>query len=236
MAPPSPPEESTPFLLKVFYRTNAFHRPEEFTSPSLPPYVPIYTWKTCTLMQLAHLIAGASPNLLPNPAIGTRLVFRIIFADTCQSRPDSPPRYTVKDLGSVVIGLGGPGAGTEEGGSEVGSDEGSKTLNDAMFIVGDYISCAILPPLDLTGEIQPVSAARMGRGAGAGEGRGSMGALPPPRYGRGGAAGAMGDLVRGYGGRDPGRRGRGRSGGFPQGEWRRGEQLPDPPMGGRGPR
>lgn len=109
----------------------------------------------------------------------------------------------------MVIGLGGPGAETDE------SDERSKTLGEAKFVVGDYISVAILPPSEITGEIQQASAARTGRG--------NLGALPPGRYGGGADAG------RRYGGRETGRP----RGGFPRGEWRRGEQVPDT-MGGRG--
>lgn len=57
--------------------------------------------------------------------------------------PNGPPRYGVKDLGSVVVGAG-PTADEERWDR---SDE-DKTLSDARFVVGDYISCAVLPPKD----------------------------------------------------------------------------------------
>jgi len=262
--------DATPFLLKVFCRTNAFHRPEEFTSHPLPSYTPIYTFKSCTLSELSHHIAAASPSVLPHPAIGTRLVFRILFADT-QGRSNATPRFTIKDLGSVVIGEGGPGvefdevgtdtvaeeAGGSGSGSRAGGGDGAKTLNDAKFIVGDYISCAVLPPSDITGEIAPAAAAMVGGGTGPGRGPGM---LPPPvprrgaergygradygrdygqSYGRGDFArggyssqSGAGMGSRGFGGRG-GRYGDGSWGGrgVPEGEWRRGERLPYPPMG-----
>ncbi|SPQ22490.1 3bd10383-4447-418e-85be-28c76e42f17e [Thermothielavioides terrestris] len=203
-------DESPPFLVKLFYRTGAFHRPDEFNTPSLPPHLSIHTWKNCTLTELSHHMVDASPRILPDPAVGTRLAFRLIYADT-RDRMDRPPRYVVKDLGSVVLGAGGPGAGPDEGvpADEPGEGDGAKTLADARFMTGDYISCAILPPDELTGDVTPASSARMGRGAGVGEATGLMGAPPPPPparhrdYGppgaaRGRAFGRGGS--RGYGG------------------------------------
>lgn len=161
---------------------------------------------------------------------------------------DQPPRYVAKDLGSLVLGGGGPGAGPDEGvpDQEEPRDDGAKTLSDARFVTGDFISCAILPPNELTGEVAPASSARMGRGAGVGEARGLMDAPPPPppppppRHrdygpppgnvrGRGGWRGG----ARGYGGgryreRD-GQFGRG-GGWIPEGEWRRGFVDPDEPQ------
>jgi histone deacetylase complex subunit SAP18 len=179
-------------------------------------------------------MVGASPPILPDPAIGTRLAFRLIYADT-RARLGAPPRYVAKDLGSVVLGGGGPGAGPDQGLVEDEPDDGAKTLADARFITGDYISCAILPPNELTGDVVPASSARMGRGAGVGEARGSAGAPPPPPasrerdYGpRGGFRGrGFGAGQNGYGGRrrdrdEPFMRG---GGGMPQGEWRRGDML-----------
>ena len=57
----------------------------------------------------------------------------------------------------MVIGDGGPGIlpGEEEaaivqGGQMAGAlgGEPEKTLQDARFVIGDYVSCAILPPMD----------------------------------------------------------------------------------------
>ncbi|KAK7736217.1 hypothetical protein SLS53_007052 [Cytospora paraplurivora] len=245
---------TTPFLLKVFYRTGAFHRPDEFSDPyNLPPHISIHTWPSATLSELAHQLAAAKAQLLPSPAIGTRLGFRLMYYDTraissaggSASQALAPGRFVVKDLGSVVIGDGGPGISTEpdEGEEEVeggrltstgataGSEaESSKTLADARFVVGDYISCAILPPSKDDGSVQPASAARVGRGFGAGQARSVVDPGPPP----------MGNRLNGFGVRRPAVTfggGDARGNVPPVGEWRRGERLPEGPPGrGKGRR
>ncbi|KAK3898886.1 Sin3 associated polypeptide p18-domain-containing protein [Staphylotrichum tortipilum] len=252
-------DETPPFLVKVFYRTGAHHRPDEFNSPTLPPHLPIHTWPDCTLDELSSHIAAATPSVLPSPAIGTRLIFRLIYADTRAPRSDAlSPRYVPKDLGSVVLGRGGPGAGPDEGVSSAGEGDGAAgaggetTLAEAKFITGDFICCAIMPPDELSGDVVPASSARMGRGTGVGEATGLVGGPPPPPpmaprqrdygfsggfRGRGGFRGGGGGGPRGYYG---GGGGRGRyrdreepfgrdAGGMPQGEWRRGDRLPDDP-------
>ncbi|KAK4157949.1 Sin3 associated polypeptide p18-domain-containing protein [Chaetomidium leptoderma] len=247
-------DETPPFLLKLFYRTGAFHRPDEFNTPSsLPPHLSIHTWTNCTLSELSQHIVDASPAIVPDPAIATRLSFCLIYADT-RARMDMPPRYVAKNLGTVVLGRGGPGAGPEEGVPEKKNepDDGAMTLADARIITGDYICCAIMPPDELTGDVAPASSARIGRGAGVGEARGGQtGAPPPPPYpasrprdygppgfsrGRGGFA-FRGGGSRGFGGGEYRDRGEpfGRGGSeLPEGEWRRGDRLPDdPPESGR---
>ncbi|KAK4043970.1 Sin3 associated polypeptide p18-domain-containing protein [Parachaetomium inaequale] len=259
----SPPElnrdETPPFLMKLFYRTGAFHRPDEFNTPSsLPPHLPIHTWTDCTLSELSDHILDASPPILPDPATGTRLSFCLIYADTRgAARMDAPPRYVSKVLGTVVLGRGGPGAGPEEGVPDGETDDGALTLAEARFITGDFICCAILPPDELTGHVAPASSARIGRGAGVGEARGQMmggNAQPPqpPPFFSGGSRqrdyGPPGGF-RGRGSRGGGSRGGYGGGGrfqerdepfgrggvrIPDGEWRRGDRLPDdPPEGGR---
>ncbi|KAA8567552.1 hypothetical protein EYC84_008027 [Monilinia fructicola] len=224
---------TVPFHLKLFYKSGSFHRLEEFSPHGeLPLHVNISTWQSCTLRELSHLLATALPDLLPDPAIGTRLSYRLIFPDTRPSA-SGPGRYTTKDLGSVVIGDGGPGILPDEEESAIVSGgimagelmgEPEKTLQDARFVIGDYVSCAILPPMADGGVAPPPS----------GPSRGGFG-------GRG-----MGPRENGFGG---GYRGRGSSrgggfgqgigpglgaGGVPSGEWRRGERIPDGPSGGRG--
>lgn len=187
-------------------------------------------------------------------------------------------------MGSIVIGYGGPGATihgptTVEGederekipaagsGSDAADDDGgaaaNKTLEDAKFVVGDYISCAILPPLEDTGAVAPAAGARTGRGSGVGEApaRGPVISplAGPPRadgsrasFSAGGPWGGGGGRGRGFGGGRGGGRGaryggdidprerdrerdRDRDFGYPSGEWRRGERLPDVPRNrGRG--
>jgi len=142
----------------------------------------------------------------------------------------------------VVLGLD-EGVSTEALGG-VYEDDGKKTLNDARFIVGDYVSCAVLPPSDLTGEVVPATEAirsHVGRGDGFGrEGRSTIGVIPPPsRQDRwfGGDPGSSGRRTSDYrGGRDfprQGERDQRGGGSLPEGEWRRGERLPEPPRRSR---
>ncbi|KAI5917954.1 Sin3 associated polypeptide p18-domain-containing protein [Camillea tinctor] len=287
--------ETSPFTLQLFYRTGAFHRPDEFITTPLPPHLTLHTWSNCTLTELSHHLAASGSSILPNPAIGTRLAFRLIFPDTRATRgsssaasghhhhhhaaPPTIPRYMVKELGSLVIGEGGPGLdadgvdhpaddGHQNNGEQNNHDtndnndnnnynlnngsnsvtnahagDAHKTLADARFVVGDYISCAILPP-QADGSVAPASSARMGRGAGAGESRVAVGRAPTGLAGMGMGGGAGRENGYGYA---HGRHGRGRGGGgaaarasagigagVPMGEWRRGERLPDIPPSSRG--
>ncbi|KAI5863249.1 Sin3 associated polypeptide p18-domain-containing protein [Durotheca rogersii] len=240
-----------PFTVRLFYRTGAFHRPDEFTASTLPPHVTFHTWPDCNLTELTYHLASENTSALPNPAIGTRLVYRLIFPDTRGGAPAQQPgpgarpepgtgagagpvKYMVKDLGSVVIGNGGAGLDPDdpEGEKEL-ENEGEKTLGEARFVTGDFISCAILPALP-DGSVAPASSARTGRGAGVGESRIILGRAPGsagggreyengnPRFNRGRNSGRAYD---GFGTR---------SSGIPMGEWRRGERLPDVPPSGRG--
>ncbi|ROT42767.1 hypothetical protein SODALDRAFT_326924 [Sodiomyces alkalinus F11] len=252
--PPIDRHEATPFLLRLFYREGSFHRPEEFAARPLPPSLPLYAWHDCTLNELALQVAAERPSLLPTPAIGTRLAFRLVIPDTragagaASSDPHhrhAPPRFMVKDLGSIVIGGDVPGVANgfdtvdaEElvgvarrppspigEKAKTGGSAGDTTLQSAKFVIGDYISCAILPPLP-DGSIAPEPSAweapltRNARG---------LGDSGP--YARGGRR----DIGFGRARRDRGRSGLGSF--VPEGEWRRGErvpgQAPDRSWGGR---
>lgn len=281
--------ETVPFLLKLFHRTGAFHRsaflqpntlllacdtdscfsiphrPDEFSSShNLPAHTSIYAWPSATLRELTHLLAAASPSVLPTPAIGTRVAYRLLYHDT---RGDpSAPRLATQELGSVVIGDGGPGildedvdmasaaslvTAIDEGRLKdntattarvnmIGSDaEAEKTLADARFVVGDFLSVAILPPSTTDGSVQSVPAARTGWAYGAGQARRGSGGDFGNFGGAGTRSGRDGRYSRPLGGLMGGDR-RGFRGDHlvpPVGEWRRGERLPDvPPSRGRGRR
>ncbi|KAM0470367.1 hypothetical protein ACHAPX_009987 [Trichoderma viride] len=221
--------DAAPFLVRLFHKTGSFPRPEEFASSSLPPYVSIYTWSTCTLNELALELAAAKPNALPNPAIGTRLSFQLVCPDLrgASATTTTQPKFAVKELGSIVIGEGYPGAeDPEDAGPDtlMRDDFGKdKTLADWRFVVGDYISCAILPPRG-DGAVVPPVTARRGSISGGRDGRdGRSGGF------RGGFHGREGNFSRNNG--RPNRPGW-RDNRLPSGEWRRGEQLPDGPPGG----
>ena len=170
---------------------------------------------SCSLTELAHHLAAArEPAVLPNQCVGTRIVFRLVYPSTRygdegngsgSSRPKnlySDVRFITRDLGSVVLGGGGPGAPTSSldvlddyivPGELAATDkidnynddydsDGTKTLADAHYVAGDFISCAILPPL-ANGCVAPASSARSGRGSGIGEAPSSDRPPSPPRRG-----------------------------------------------------
>ncbi|PKS10167.1 hypothetical protein jhhlp_001917 [Lomentospora prolificans] len=216
-------EERTQFLVKVFYRTGSYprhlthsftFRPEDIHSRYPPPYVSIYADQDSTLSDLAALLsANASPSPLPSPAGGTRLSFQLVFPDI---RNAQQHRYMTKDLGSVVVGDFGPGdAPDDQALAKLRNDadrDGRKTLGQARFVVGDCVSCAILPPLE-DGSVAPgVPTRRESKPSAWDAGR-------PGRDIRGGGGGGFGGAPS-----------------FPTGEWRRGERLPNAPRprgGGR---
>ena len=152
----------------------------------------------------------------------------------------------------MVVGSGGPGLSLDDPESVPATSrlEGDldKSLESARFVIGDYISCAIFPPL-VDGAVVSASAAAAASGPGVGVGGGGGGnfgrsygsrqggrenGYPPSGFG-GGAGGGGGGGGGPYGGGRP--RGNGRFDGMgrsvPISEWRRGERLPDNgPSGG----
>ncbi len=141
----------------------------------------------------------------------------------------------MKDLGSVIIGDGGPGILPDEdeaavvaGGQMAGAlgGEPEKTLQDAKFVIGDYVICAILPALANGAVAPPPMRGPFGRGGGD-FGASRMAPGGPRENGFG---------YRGRGGpRGGGGFGQGIGAGVPSGEWRRGERVPEGPSGrGRG--
>ncbi|KAL4806719.1 Sin3 associated polypeptide p18-domain-containing protein [Aspergillus unguis] len=244
-------QATTPFHLKLFYRQNAYRNLSDFAPqssshsssstfggpvsgpnairarsppppPALPAHLQIYTWQSCTLRELSQLLTSALPSMLPDPPIGTRLCFRLIYPDTkgaAMMGPDARgSRYLSKDLGSVIIGpresseedeasssRNGAGAGPRTGPFRLQGNDADKTLQEARFVIGDYIDCAILPPLE-DGSVAPPLAGSRG---------------PPV----GGGMRAFRD--NGFGGGRGGRGGRGGGERIPPGDWKRGERIPD---------
>lgn len=116
-------------------------------------------------------------------------------------------RYTSKEMGSIIIASPDNSNGGEPLGGrdyDLGGEDSEKTLADCKFIIGDFIDCAIFPPLS-DGSVVPRGNAMMSRGGFVnGRGRGAS------NYGLGRAAT------------------------IPAGEWRRGERIPDSSGGYRG--
>ncbi|KAI5801118.1 Sin3 associated polypeptide p18-domain-containing protein [Geopyxis carbonaria] len=121
-------QRTTPFLLKLFYRSGGFHRLDDFRSHSQPrEHIQIYTWRDCTLHELAILLSDALPAVC-SPR--SRCGFRLIFADTRYGNV----RYTSKDLGAVV-----------PAGDASLDIVAKKTLSEVQFVVGDWIDVAVYP-------------------------------------------------------------------------------------------
>ncbi|KAH7066652.1 Sin3 associated polypeptide p18-domain-containing protein [Paraphoma chrysanthemicola] len=235
-------QTTTPFLLRLCFKQGSFHRLDEFdpSLPRLPTHLQIYTWENCSLGELSKLLLSALPAQLPQPYAGTRIVFRLVYPDIQGSnRPGAPGRFIARDIGSVIIGArtrgddidmdGGDGATVAEALKQLDGDP-ERTLADVKFIIGDYVTCAILPPLPDGGvPAAPPPLAAPGRGG-----------PPSGPYGGGrgreNGFGNRGDFGYGRGGRGGGRfEDRRPSGGVPSGEWRRGEAPPEREPGfGRG--
>lgn len=218
-------QTTTPFLLRLYYRSNGFHSPNEFSTVPPPSWLQqsslqIYTWPSCTLAELTTLLTTALPSLLPSPSVGTRIGYRLVFPDTrsvpASGGSDAPGRWLSKELGSVILGHGDD-YDQENDPAALGRMDGDaqKTLADARFVIGDYISCAVFPPLadGSVAPLPPATPAIRGTSGRGGPPRGENGR--PPRSGRGGDR-AFGPM------------------GVPHGEWRRGERVPEYARSGRG--
>lgn len=130
---------------------------------------------------------------------------------------DGRGRYLSKDIGNVVIGpRDSPYHNGEEEdaaaapprGLRLQGNDTERTLQDARFVIGDYVDCAILPPLE-DGSVAPPIISGRGAVGGPGSIGGGMRAFRENGFGFG-----------------RGGRGRG-SERIPAGDWKRGERLPD---------
>jgi histone deacetylase complex subunit SAP18 len=84
--------------------------------------VGLTTRKDTPLSELATLLSQEFPIAKKE---GTRIAFRLLYTDTYRGR------VLIKDVGTVVV------ASEKE-------DDASKTLDDARYIIGDFIDVAIL--------------------------------------------------------------------------------------------
>lgn len=130
---------------------------------------------------------------------------------------DGRGKYLGKDMGSVIIGANGDHDGSRgPGAMKLQGDDAEKSLQDARFVIGDYVDCAILPPLSDGSVAPPIVTRQPAGGSTLGGGMRAFGA-PPVRengYGRSRGGGRGSNF---FGGGGPG---------VPSGEWRRGERIP----------
>lgn len=176
---------------------------------------------SCTLKELAHLLTQALPQILPEPSVGTRLSFRLVYPDVHAPRggggrleTEGRGRYLTKEMGSVVVSAPEYSNGDGNAAIRLEGEDADKTLEDVKFVIGDFIDCAVFPPLS-DGTV-------VGRGATGPRGVRENG------YGRVRGGGYGGQSGRGsYNGSAPRSGDFGGSGSIPSGEWRRGERLPE---------
>ncbi|KAK4661593.1 uncharacterized protein QC763_705890 [Podospora pseudopauciseta] len=125
--------------VKLFYRINVPHEPEEFIQDPLPAHVELDIPMTCTVKDLADIMEKNSRKIFPSLSVGTRLCFRTMDRSIYSTKP----KYLPSPYGSYVIGRGYPGI-----------DLPARDENDPAspkpklrWLDGAYIVCTIFPPL-----------------------------------------------------------------------------------------
>lgn len=120
---------TTPFLIRIFSNHGGFHRLDEFDHDIQPrDEINLYSWKDATLGELTTLLAKELVGDSKRGLSSFRFSYRLIFGDANRGR------YLTKDLGTVSL-------------HDKSADSG-KTLDDARFIIGDWIAIAVLQPGD----------------------------------------------------------------------------------------
>ncbi|KAK0674362.1 hypothetical protein QBC41DRAFT_298023 [Cercophora samala] len=192
--------------VKLFYRTNEPHRPEEFGQDPLPTHIDLDIPMTCTVKDLSELIVNLSENILPSPSVGTRLVFRTmdqsLYTMPPRAKPGTKPKFIENHYGSYVIGRGHPGI---ELPAEDENDPAS-TKQKPRWLEGAYIACTIIPPpIEKDISVATTLPSRNGRGSGLGEIDVRRSGTPATRRGADHPAKGIvvgGDRARGGKGRD----------------------------------
>ncbi|RVX72668.1 hypothetical protein B0A52_04066 [Exophiala mesophila] len=219
-------QTTTPFLLNFCYRSSAYHSLTEFPLPTPsnphprpPAHLQIYTWMSCTLKELAQLLTQTLPQILPQPSVGTRLSFRLVYPDLHAPRggggrleSEGRGRYLSKEMGSVVISAPEHSNGDARPALSLDGEDADKTLEDVKFQLGDFVDCAVFAPLSDGSVVGRGAASRGPRENGYGRVRGGG-------YGLSGRGSYNGSTSRSGDSAGPGS--------LPSGEWRRGERLPD---------
>ncbi|ORY08136.1 SAP18-domain-containing protein [Basidiobolus meristosporus CBS 931.73] len=115
-------EKTTPFLVRVFCKAGEHHRIKDFDFDKSPveDEVQLYAWKDTTLKELSMLLKQNHPEYERRD---TKFSFRIIYQDNLRGR------FIPKDIGAVLNSRKSP--------------EEEKTLDEARFVIGDYLDVAI---------------------------------------------------------------------------------------------
>ncbi|SCV72486.1 BQ2448_4023 [Microbotryum intermedium] len=134
---------TTPSLLRVFVSRTLQHHDEALFSsldgpgPArsiLQDEYQLYVWRDSTLKELVHALS--SSFTLPTSPPNLRYSFKLVYYDTQSSRHRAKPigSLTNRDIFHSTK-------------STTGTAPGDKTLHEATWVVGDYISIALQPTL-----------------------------------------------------------------------------------------
>ncbi|GAA5918249.1 hypothetical protein JCM6882_005129 [Rhodosporidiobolus microsporus] len=133
-------EKTCPSLLRVFVKNGAHHLDTDFIVSSLPTADEhqLYTWRDTTLREILLLLRDADAALRPSPT--SRFSLRLVFwdADNERFRSEELAVIAAKDL----LPSSGGGAAASRG--NYSNPRLDRTLADAKFVVGDYLSVAHL--------------------------------------------------------------------------------------------
>jgi len=117
-------EKTCPLLLRVFCNIGRHFDLSEYQRGNVPSTeLQMYTWMDATLRELATLVRDVNPDYRRK---GTYFDFGIVYPDTRGSM------YRMREIGSTCSGQRGL--------------EDSKTLSQAKFTIGDYLSICVTPP------------------------------------------------------------------------------------------
>ncbi|KAJ3099657.1 Histone deacetylase complex subunit sap18 [Phlyctochytrium bullatum] len=118
-------EKTCPFLVRLFCKSGGHHSVEEYSSSKLPVAgeLQIHTWKDASLRELASILCKSYPEAAETSA---KITFRSAYQDVTRGGV-----YHLKELGTITNYRRTP-------------DE-ERTLDEARFVIGDFIDVAILP-------------------------------------------------------------------------------------------
>ncbi|KAK9483693.1 Sin3 associated polypeptide p18-domain-containing protein [Lipomyces starkeyi] len=127
-----------PFLIRMFFRRNMFHRMDVFLPPvsiTTSEELQIYTWFNGTLKEILAVFASVVPE-----ASSSRCTFRHVFQDP----KNNLPSLMFKDIAVYMPRGSKDGSWTDMEGNAL--DDSSFTLYDFQFRIGDYIDVNITSP------------------------------------------------------------------------------------------
>ncbi|KAK9376175.1 Sin3 associated polypeptide p18-domain-containing protein [Lipomyces chichibuensis] len=128
-----------PFLIRMFFRRNMFHRMDAFLPPvsiTTSEELQMYTWFNGTLKEILAVFATVVPE-----ASGSRCTFRHVFQDP----KNNVPSLMFKDIAVFMPTRGSKDESwTDTEGNPL--DESSFTLYDFQFRIGDYLDVNITSP------------------------------------------------------------------------------------------